>query len=322
MAAVMDGGKVRIVLGCAGGRINEVSVSCDRPEVAQLLRGKPAAEAVALVPLVFAVCGKAQGQAAAMALAAARGVETSPRLDATVEAEVLREHLWRLLLDLPPLLGLEPRRELFATAARAVAAGEREALADALGDPFWNELLSALAEQDEPEDTGGLLLPVMAAAHSVTIWPRLSHEMSRAPRWENEPAETGAYARWQGQNPAGAPPLAARWHARSAEVWSWAMGGTKVGAGGTASAAAVAPGVGRALVETARGLLMHEIALDRDRVADYVIVAPTEWNFHRHGALHDWLHGRSCTDRMATRRFVASAVAALDPCVRWELEWR
>ena len=74
--------------------------------------------------------------------------------------------------------------------------------------------------------------------------------------------------------------------------------------------------------ETARGLLMHEIVLDGERIADYLIVAPTEWNFHPQGPLGGWLVGRDATDREALHAFAARAVAALDPCVRWELEWR
>jgi Ni,Fe-hydrogenase I large subunit len=81
------------------------------------------------------------------------------------------------------------------------------------------------------------------------------------------------------------------------------------------------PGRGRALVETARGLLMHEIVLDGDRIADYSIVAPTEWNFHPQGPLAGWLMGRDAGDREALGKFAAHSVAALDPCVRWELQW-
>ncbi|MFA5123643.1 nickel-dependent hydrogenase large subunit [Zavarzinia sp.] len=75
------------------------------------------------------------------------------------------------------------------------------------------------------------------------------------------------------------------------------------------------------MVETARGLLMHEIVLDGERIADYFIVAPTEWNFHPQGPLAGWLMGRAANDREAVQRFAARAVAALDPCVRWELKW-
>lgn len=73
--------------------------------------------------------------------------------------------------------------------------------------------------------------------------------------------------------------------------------------------AANGPGVGRALVETARGLLLHEITLDGDRIADYVIVAPTEWNFHPRGRLHDWLLGLPAGDE----RDSAAGISRLAP---------
>lgn len=318
----IDAGHIHVRARLAGSVVQEVSVASRRPAVAAVLRGKPADEAVRLVPLVFALCGRAQGRAAAMALAAARGVETAPHLDATVAVETQREHLWRLLLDLPPMLGMAPQRELFAAAQRAVGAGDRAALRTLLADEFWNHLLGGLAGLDDVPAAAAALLPTLGAARSLAAWPRLTADFALAPDWEGEPAETGAFARWGGQNPSGAGPLAARWQARCAEVWSWAAGEEKVGAGGTASAARNAGigNAGRALVETARGLLIHEITLDGERIADYVIVAPTEWNFHPRGTLFDWLHGRAAGSREALQTFVAQAVAALDPCVRWELE--
>ena len=66
---------------------------------------------------------------------------------------------------------------------------------------------------------------------------------------------------------------------------------------------------------------MHEIALDGECIGDYFIVAPTEWNFHPQGPLAGWFMGRDAHDRQAVEEFAARAVAALDPCVRWELEW-
>lgn len=321
-APAVDAGRILIRARLEGGRVAELKVASRRPAVASVLRGKPADEAVRLVPLVFALCGRAQGRAAALALAAARGVETAPHLDGAVEAETQREHLWRLLLDLPPMLGMAPQRELFAAAQRVVGAGDRAALRSLLADEFWNRLLGGLAALDDAPAAATGLLPTLGAARSLAAWPRLTADFAQAPDWEGEPAETGAFARWGGQNPSAAGPLAARWQARCAEVWSWAAGEEKVGAGGTASAARNGGigDAGRALVETARGLLMHEIVLDGDRIADYVIVAPTEWNFHPRGTLFDWLHGRAAGSADALRSFVAQAVAALDPCVRWELE--
>jgi hypothetical protein len=326
---MLDAGRVRIQLRLAADRIEEVEIRSQRPQVANALRGKPAAEAVQLVPLIFALCGRAQGQAAGLALAAARGVETPPMLDAAIETEVMREHLWRLLLDLPPLLGLPAQRELFLKAQQAVASGDRPGLKAVLAQEFWNELLQRLDQLAQPAESVTTLLPVMSARTSLTAWPRLDGAFAMFPLWQGEAAETGAYARWGGQNPAAAGAFAARWHARSAELWSWAIGEQKVGVtagnpllgtGGTASATGNGAGVGRSLIETARGLLMHEITLDGDRIADYVIVAPTEWNFHPRGSLFDWLHGRPVVDDARLHEFIIQAIAALDPCVRWELE--
>ena len=317
---MLDAGRVHIQLRLVADRIAEVEIRSQRPNVARALRGKPAAQAVQLVPLIFALCGRAQGQAAGLALAAARGVETAPMLDAAIEIEVMREHLWRLLLDLPTLLGLSAQRELFLKAQQAVATGDRPGLQTVLAHEFWNELLQRLDELVQPEEGVTALLPVMSARQSLAAWPRLNAEIAALPLWQGEAAETGAYARWGGQNPATTGAFAARWHARSAELWSWAAGEQKVGAGGTASAAGNGAGVGRSLIDTARGLLMHEITLDGDCIADYVIVAPTEWNFHPRGSLFDWLHGRPVVDDASLREFISQAIAALDPCVRWELE--
>jgi hypothetical protein len=111
---------------------------------------------------------------------------------------------------------------------------------------------------------------------------------------------------------AGAPGRVARLGERQGKSRRWRYGEFD---------AAVAPGIGRALVETARGLLMHEIVLDGDTVADYFIVAPTEWNFHPQGPLAGWLLGREGQrSRGAAQPGVALARGALDPCVRWELE--
>ena len=84
----------------------------------------------------------------------------------------------------------------------------------------------------------------------------------------------------------------------------------------------VAPNIGRALVETARGRLMHEVELDGERVADYRIVAPTEWNFHPEGALAKYLMGQPTCARGELESKIARLVTELDPCVPWELEWQ
>ena len=325
MSAGIDPGCVRLRLAASGGRISAVNVISERPAVTRALRGRPADDAVRLVPLLFALCGKAQGRAAELALAAARGRECAAQLDPAIQAEAMREHLWRWLLDLPPLLGEAPLHAEFVAAAGCIAAGQRAELAALLDEPRIKALCRRLVEVDDAADSAPPhlppFLPPLDARSSLALWPQFDDGFCRTPRWQGQAAETGALARRQGRAPTGEAAFAARWLARLEELRDWAVGTEKVGAGGTASAAPAAPGRGRALVETARGPLMHEIALDGERIADYFIVAPTEWNFHPQGPLAGWLMGHDACNREELKAFAARAVAALDPCVRWELEW-
>ena len=321
MTGGIDAGCVRLRLGSTRGRISEVVVASERPAISQVLRGRPADEAVRLLPMLFALCGQAQGRAAALALAAARGAECSTQLDAAILREALREHLWRWLLDLPPLLGEVAMREEFVAAAGCIARGQRDELGALLAGSRIEALRQRLGELEDVADPQPRLLPALDALSSLALWPQLDAGFCHTPHWQGAAAETGAIARQQGRAGIAASAFAARWLARLEELRDWAGDKETVGAAGTASAASREAASGRALVETARGLLMHEIVLDGERIADYFIVAPTEWNFHPQGPVAVWLTGRDATDRDAVQSFAARAVAALDPCVRWELEW-
>jgi hypothetical protein len=291
------------------------------------MRGRSASQVTQLVPALFALCGQAQARAAALALAAARGEECPPLLDAGVQREVLREHLWRCLLDLPALLGRAALQQEFVRAAKRVAEGKRDELRVLLESPQVVALRRHLTQASEPHFSAPRLLPPLDAKNSLTEWPRLNAEFCRIPSWRGRAAETGALARKKTaaqSTKINVPPIgpqSARWLARFDELLDWATENDHIGTGGTVSAVPVAPGIGRALVETARGLLMHEIALDGEQVADYLITAPTEWNFHPQGALVGQLLGQDAADRIALHQHVVRTVAALDPCVPFELEW-
>jgi hypothetical protein len=69
-----------------------------------LVLGRPVEEVVALLPRLFNLCRMAQGMAARLSL----GLPAGQGMDALV-AEVLRDHLIRLSVILPPLLGLPAR---------------------------------------------------------------------------------------------------------------------------------------------------------------------------------------------------------------------
>ena len=73
-------------------------------------------------------------------------------------------------------------------------------------------------------------------------------------------------------------------------------------------------------MQTARGLLLHHARIDDDRVEDYRIVAPTDWNFHPDGALARGLVGLEADDATAVAQRAGLAALALDPCVAFRIE--
>jgi len=303
-------GRVEIVLRQRDGRVADANLRVMRPTAADAMVGRSADEAQRLLPLLYSICGVAQGAAVRLAIAAARGEPAAPAVDADVLAEARREHLWRLLLDWPALLGLPREEALLVEAVRHLKRGGFEAWRDAaLRAPLarLGAALDACAEAPVPTR----LLPVMSAAQSLAVWPRLDAGFAAAPHFEGRAAETGALAR---RAPAvGAASSAERVRARIAEVF-------EDSSLGCASAATVAPGVGRAVVETARGTLMHEVALDGGCVVACVVVAPTEWNFHPGGGLAAMLAGLAPAAAADLRAAAERAVLAFDPCVRCDIE--
>lgn len=155
------------------------------------------------------------------------------------------------------------------------------------------------------------------------------------PMWHDAPAETGALARMSEQ------PLLAAWikqrgrgagarllarllelAACSAGVLAgsfFADGRAGKDAGATwVRAWSLGDNAGLAGVETSRGLLLHAVRLLDGKVAEYRIVAPTEWNFHPTGPLFQALSCLAPGDDLAARaRLVAQS---LDPCVAFGVE--
>jgi len=103
-------GQIRIRLGRdKGGTIsvvNERALSATR-----LLHGKSTREALAIIPLLYNICGMAQAQAACLAMADADSDQTSSRAlsaarELLVLAETAREHLSRIFIDWPGLFAM------------------------------------------------------------------------------------------------------------------------------------------------------------------------------------------------------------------------
>src|SRR5512135_1116215 len=126
--SLVDVGKITLGVAWDGHAVRGTEVCSTRPLAARLLPGKTPAQVLQIVPLLFSVCGRAQGAAAEAALHAAQR-SAAPQAAATerlIACEAVQEHLWRLMLDWPKLLGLAQPEQRFAAwyaLLRKIAAG-------------------------------------------------------------------------------------------------------------------------------------------------------------------------------------------------------
>ncbi|NTV09853.1 MAG: hypothetical protein HGA47_03665 [Zoogloea sp.] len=322
------------------GHIGSISIANGRPRAARMLVGRTPDEARRLAPLLFSLCGHAQGAACEAATAAALGeAEAADAVaERAVAAECAQEHLWRLLLDWPLLFGRAPEREAFAALHRLLRRAEIDpASADEAGQRIEQDVAAALS-------TDGLLDRLLlagwrATGPAVPLLPRLD-----AAQWAEQlggvPADAFcAYPQIDGQAHETGP--LAR-HANHARVAALLAGGERIAARFLASlfelsdcvrrlcrsggeprlidAASIRPGCGVAIVETARGLLLHAASVKDGTITDYAIVAPTEWNFHPAGAFMREAGDWQASDVEAARRRLAALALSLDPCVGFEIK--
>jgi hypothetical protein len=167
-----------------------------------------------------------------------------------------------------------------------------------------------LAWPDAEQVIAGIAVPALAEA-----------KFAQRPTLAGRPHETGPLPRLA-RHPALAEmlhtrPLAARAFARLAELVAVLLGAVPPG---DVECARLGPGRAAAWVEMARGLLVHALEADGDRIAHYAIVAPTEWNFHPQGALVAALENQPATGLAAARHLVEVAASVLDPCVTLEVD--
>jgi hypothetical protein len=329
---------------------------------AQILKGKTPAQVLQIVPLLFSVCGKAQSAAASAALQVAQqgNAAITAMIERAIVCEVVQENLWRLMLDWPKLLGVPQKQEQrFAgwyALLRKIAAGEvdmdaflQEFERDGLGikvtelraidgypalQTWWNQVHSPIAqlmssldelERGRHKPSAIRLLPAWKAAEAEQACSaRWDNVFSAKPDWLGEPAETGAWSYfaedsllqevWQHS---GSKALT-RLLARVLDVVEMASGSARP----RLDVASSATSEGVAVVRTARGLLMHHVRLTAEKVTDYVIVAPTEWNFHPDGAFAQDMRGLKASNEEDLQHLAHIAALSLDPCVAYEIEVR
>jgi uptake hydrogenase large subunit len=226
----LDVGKLTLVVIRDGYSVSATQIRSTRPMAAQILKGKTPAQVLQIVPLLFSVCGRAQGAAASAALQAAQqGSSTvSADVERTIVCEAMQEHLWRVMLDWPKLLGLPQQEQRFTawySMLRKIGAGEidmpvflhefeRDGLGMSLAEwramdnyhalQLWfskahspmAQLLFKLDElkHDNPGRKLNRLLPAWTAAEAEQACAgRWNADFSARPEWLEGAAETGAW---------------------------------------------------------------------------------------------------------------------------------
>ncbi|MCU0933366.1 MAG: nickel-dependent hydrogenase large subunit [Thiobacillaceae bacterium] len=201
------------------------------------------------------------------------------------------------------------------------------------GATLLAELFAGLGDGPDTGVSHCALLPALVGLDDASVRALARQALDEpsfcaSPIWQGEPAETGAVARradhsllaaWIAGRGRGA---GARQLARLlelAELPQHLRGG--LASGGRAEVIRAWPlgdNAGMAGVETSRGLLIHVVRLKDGKIADYRIVAPTEWNFHPAGPLAQALSGlRTDVGLEAAARLVSQS---LDPCVAYAVE--
>jgi hypothetical protein len=313
-----------------------VQVSWPRQAPETLFVGQTPYEALRLTPLLFTLCSGAQQLAARLALACAagrgEGADDDDCRDLTREAA--RETLRKLLLDCAiefdgaPADGPWLQRWRLAQGIEALAAlAEDYVFAEpadawlARGEAGWLTWIAARTSAPArwlagltDRQAGVALLPELDAAQLVR--ERDSWLAPEGPSWQGLPCEVGALrheAQHLPQLLATGRLAAARLLARLMQLARW-LGGTGQL---KADVAPCGDGAALALVDTARGPLVHIAALDRHgRIRSYRVVPPTAWHSHPRGLIRVTLESRPQASETEWRR----QLALIDPCVAFDLQ--
>lgn len=385
-------GRLDIALTCRSGSSASARIASSRPRgVTRMFRGRRPAEIASLVPLVFSVCGMAQGAAAATACERALGIatlsETRRMRDVLLLAETAREHLLRVVMDWPRCMAMatDPAtlRQVMRLDQRfrqAVAGGRtvfepggaitcdlapiESAVADlgelletaVFGEPAETWLTrNMLADLRDWANVGRLPAQLLLqqilrsdalqvgsvsidavpdiddAALAGMLFGEDAEQFIALPTWEGRPRETTALSRqaWhpliQVLGDGRGHGIGARLIARLVELAGLPDRMTAIietadsGSEDEEAVDACGDGIGIARSEAARGRLIHGIEIQRGLVERYLIVAPTEWNFHPEGAAVRALELIAGSGRSDARGLADLMITAFDPCVEYSL---
>jgi hypothetical protein len=331
----MDENRLRLELDWDGQHIVAVRMAEQRLFAATALLGCEPIEVAQRIPRLFPLCRAAQQAASAAALETALSeVPSDTKRHAwaqRVALEAAGDHLQRLLISWPEELGSAPHSAELQAWRKRLATADSLGIANELGPILlgWSKTLSTPRFAENPPPDHAPLLPYFDAAMLALGLEHLTEaddaSFSAQPHWQGIAGEVGPLAR----------------HALHPEVATYLSEGRRIAARHAAcrvDLADLARGLtvperlptlvdvvrigesgALARVDTARGMLIHRVTLTAGRVSRYLIVAPTEWNFHPAGPFTRELQGRPANSREEVLRTARLLALALDPCLAYEV---
>lgn len=333
------GGRIDVCLGVANGAVCEVGIRSTRPKnAAGIFIGLPVEDALRLSGSVFSLCAKAQTIAALGAVENACDLTISPAQTAARDvlrlAEMLTQTMIRTCLGWPRLLGLVRDTDLVRQCLAAEAMLERHVM----GGPEWKATggVSLTPDRDAALalaqgllnniagrlDAGGMAEAMLNRLRGLGLRSFGALAPGGAP-------EQGALMRNWGTAPVSAARekdgagLAMRLAAGIIDMQSLAHEldrAVRTVDADTPAPVALSDGVGQSDVETARGMLRHQVQVQSGHFKSYQIDAPTEANFRPDGPVVQGLLGADASDITALARAAELHIMAIDPCVEFRVE--
>jgi hypothetical protein len=290
----------------SAGELKQLSVDLQRPALTRLFIGQPPKQVAKTIPHLYSLCAEAQAAVAGAALHAAGAELTLAVNDQRLWIEFLHENLWRLLLDWPLALGVEPEKAAFVAwrAARhgPTVAVETGGLCDQVLRSLSEKCLKRLVHRSIQE------IPLVDSVQAVS--PLAFNPTEWLALWKDSAANlpvsfppTSVLEAYQARLAAVAEATAALRDGRVYPIQ--AMGGA---------------GIGVAQVRTARGVLTHAAELADGVVSRYQVWAPTDVFFGDETALAALLAGQCWGNLDQMRQGLNQAILALDPCLPYVME--
>lgn len=340
--------QLTLALPVLEGRLGEPGLLLSRPDAASTLQGLPSDKLPERIAALYAVCAVAQESAMRLALMAAHGER--PYLSDVdtlrVRLEAALESLWRIVIDWPALAGIDGQSVLRALGGMRAPLTRLLRDGGAVTPENWDSLRSFVSESilgcepsvwlESMSDAAGWQR-WLAQGNTVTsrslsgLAQRDFGSISPSSTVSREAAGGAAYCTtgpWSRccQHPLplslagafGLGPLAF-FAAQLVDLCRLSDPGQDPLAYGSEETAKT-PGAGSAFIDTARGLLRHEVRLEGDRLVDVNIEAPTDRLFTSNAPWLAALRGVPVKNENDAGQVGKAWLLALNPCVPYRVE--